>query len=345
MDFAGVPLFLPGVWASSAVSPYINTPIPVPSQQGITNGLASFDDGFPPLTFVPFASGGAGPFGADFNGILNEVTAGLQWLEAGGGAVYNSVFQTAIGGYPKTAVVKSVAYPGTSYVSLVDNNISDPDTGGANWALAQGTGLAVFNTPGTYSFALPAANLKVTVIGGGGGGGASNNSTAGGSLLGNCGAGGGGGGFTYSYLTQQTIGTVVTITVGAGGTASANNPGGAGGSSSYDGSMTATGGGAGQFGSATIGIGGAGGTGSGGNLNITGGIGGSTGTNDSGSATQSEIQDIYNKGGIAAGGLSTITFQGTGSPGSGYGSGGSGASGGSGLAGGVGAPGIVIIEW
>ncbi len=148
MQLSGIPTLIPAIWANAASSPYIN-PVPTPSQQSIANGRASFADGFPPNCFIPYASGGAGPFGGDTNGILQQITAGLQWLQAGGAVLYNSTFQTAIGGYPNEAIVQSATTPGLFWRSTADNNTSNPDTGGANWvkqfAQLNGDSTQVFN--------------------------------------------------------------------------------------------------------------------------------------------------------------------------------------------------------
>jgi hypothetical protein len=106
--------------------------IPVPSQQGTTPGAASYTDGFPPLTAVDPTEGGVGPSKADFNGILNAVSAIDLWLNAGASFPYDATFQTAIGGYPQGARVLMAA-GGGFWLSIVDNNMTDPDTGGAGW--------------------------------------------------------------------------------------------------------------------------------------------------------------------------------------------------------------------
>jgi hypothetical protein len=147
MQDSNAPLKIPAIWANSAGGSYITYPVPTPSQIGITNGAASFTDGFPPNCFIPYASGGAGPFGKDFNGLLKQVTAGQQWLQTGALFKYDSTFQSDIAGYPKGAMLQSSSNPGYAWVSTADNNLTDPDTGGAGWVLLQlgGTGF-VFNT-------------------------------------------------------------------------------------------------------------------------------------------------------------------------------------------------------
>lgn len=107
--------------------------IPVPSSG--TPGAASYTDGFPPATRTPVSSGGVPPSGLDMNGVLFEVTDPVRWFGAGAGFPYDATFATDsnIGGYPKGARV--LRADGSGYwLSLVDNNLTDPDTGGAGWA-------------------------------------------------------------------------------------------------------------------------------------------------------------------------------------------------------------------
>ncbi|WP_286936204.1 hypothetical protein [Achromobacter sp. UBA4530] len=106
--------------------------IPVGSQIGVTPGAASFTDGFPPLTMTPLAAGGVPPYGADFNGILNFVTDGQRWAAAGGGYKYDPEFSAAISGYPKGAILLSAA-ENRYWLSTVNANSSNPDTGGTGW--------------------------------------------------------------------------------------------------------------------------------------------------------------------------------------------------------------------
>lgn len=130
---SNLPSKIPTPWGSSAGVGFINV-IPNISQIGIKDGRASFPDGFPPLCFVPVDSGGVPPFGADFNGIFNQISAGLQWLQAGGIPVWDSTFSTTIGGYPQDAVVASPNYPGLLWISQIDNNTANPDTStGTYW--------------------------------------------------------------------------------------------------------------------------------------------------------------------------------------------------------------------
>lgn len=132
MKSTDIPDLFTTPWANSASTSYIRA-IPSASQIGVTDGAASLHDGFPPLCFTDRTAGGSPPSGKDFNGILNWVTAQLQWSQAGGPATYSGSFSTAIGGYPETAVVASATTPGLLYVNMVDDNTTNPDTGGAGW--------------------------------------------------------------------------------------------------------------------------------------------------------------------------------------------------------------------
>lgn len=129
-------------FASGAGTGFIR-PIPAASQIGIQNGAASLIDGFPPANFLSEGAGGTPPFGQDFNGLLNQITAWTQWQSAGGAVPYDAAFQLAIGGYPYGAIIESAAKPGTFWICGTDDNMSDPDAGGANWSAWPSTSAVV----------------------------------------------------------------------------------------------------------------------------------------------------------------------------------------------------------
>lgn len=132
MLYTNIPSKFAIPFANGAGTSYIN-PIPEASQIGITNGAASLTDGFPPLTFLQASAGGAGPFGKDFNGILNQITAWNRWQAAGGTVEYDSAFSTAIGGYPKRSILASTT-TGVLWLNFADGNATDPDSvSAANW--------------------------------------------------------------------------------------------------------------------------------------------------------------------------------------------------------------------
>lgn len=134
---SSVPAKFPIPFANSAGPDYIRT-IPLASQIGINGGWASLTDGFPPLNFTPIAAGGIPPFGQDVNGILHQTTAWSQWQQAGAPVYYDAVFSAQIGGYPRGAMLSSAVTFGNFWMSTVDNNLSNPDTGGANWITPPG---------------------------------------------------------------------------------------------------------------------------------------------------------------------------------------------------------------
>lgn len=137
MQISSIPVKFPIPFANSAGGGFTR-PIPTASQIGIQSGAASLTDGFPPLCFQPVAAGGVPPFGEDFNGLLNPITAWNRWQSAGGPIVYDPTFQSAVGGYPQSAIIQSAVVPGKLWYSTVDNNTSNPDTLGANWTAPPG---------------------------------------------------------------------------------------------------------------------------------------------------------------------------------------------------------------
>lgn len=141
-------------FANGAGSGYIRT-IPDAHQTATsTDAPASFTDGFPPETFVPQASGGVPPSGADFNGILSMISKWSRWQAAGGPAIYDSAFSTAVGGYPKGAKLDSTVTPGLVWISTADNNTTDPDGGSpANWLK--------MTTPGGWNASLTTNGYQV----------------------------------------------------------------------------------------------------------------------------------------------------------------------------------------
>lgn len=154
---ANVPARFKIAFASSALPGDIR-PIPDASQIGIQPGAASNTDGFPPVCFIPVGAGGVPPFGQDFNGLFNQITLWNQWQAAGGPVTWNAAFSTAIGGYPQGALVQSATVPGRFYVSTVDNNASNPDTGGAGWAAFTGPTRVV---SASGSFTINAGDTKI----------------------------------------------------------------------------------------------------------------------------------------------------------------------------------------
>ena len=129
MKASDIPAKWAETWAKNA--PLTNvTAIP---QTSATPGFASQDQGFPPECSKPIAAGGIPPRGQDMNGALQFVSAWTRWQAAGGPVPWDSGYSSAIGGYPQGTLVLSATTFGAAYVSLVDDNATNPDAGGANW--------------------------------------------------------------------------------------------------------------------------------------------------------------------------------------------------------------------
>lgn len=134
MQSTDVPPKFPIPFANDAPAGMVRA-IPVPSQIGILNGAASLTDGFPPNTAIPIDAGGSWPWAQDMNGILKQVSAWSQWESAGGQVGYDPTFSAAIDGYPKGCLLATAATTGRFWLSTVENNVTNPDAGGAGWVL------------------------------------------------------------------------------------------------------------------------------------------------------------------------------------------------------------------
>ncbi|WP_267550398.1 hypothetical protein [Rhizobium rhizogenes] len=159
MKIADLPAKFPIPFAADAGSGFIRA-IPEASQIGITPGAASLTDGFPPVTFQPVGAGGTPPWGQDMNGIINQITLWSQWQNAGGLVPYDGTFSTAIGGYPKSAVLAG-ATTGQIWLNTVDDNTTNPNSGGAGWLLVP-TALGVLNQQ--YSSAVDTGTATALVV-------------------------------------------------------------------------------------------------------------------------------------------------------------------------------------
>lgn len=129
MQAADIPDQFTLVWGENASGTYIRV-VPATTSDP---AAASLSLGFPPATATPTGAGGVPPDVRDMNGALNQCSAWAQWLGVRGPVLYDSALSTAIGGYPKGTILDNAATNGTYWLSTVDDNTSDPDTGGANW--------------------------------------------------------------------------------------------------------------------------------------------------------------------------------------------------------------------
>lgn len=336
MLLSSIPYKFATPWGAGAITGAVTNPIPPTA----TGGNASQQLGFPPITATDPGAGGIPPSYADENGCLFYVTSWAQWFQAGGPMQYDATFSSNIGGYPQGAMLANAATLGSWWISSIDNNTSDPDTGGANWlTFPQPRGTGFFGTAGSYDFTIPAGvtTAKVTMGGGGGGGAGGDGSQAGG--------GGGAGAQAVIYLTGLVPGQHITGSIGAPGSA-----GGAGASGGNGGNttlvlntvllVTTTGGTGGAFASDPAGGPGGGvviGTFAGAFVGLPGGYGtdGSPGTNTYGGDGAPGLQGTGSGRGGSGGGISATSY-------SAGGGGGYGATPGTG---GTGFQGFVLIEY
>jgi hypothetical protein len=133
MEDTQLPVKFAIVFAASAPSMNVTAPIPTTAQ---SSGFVSLPTGWQAINFTQVGADGVPPWGKDFNGLFQVITAWLQWYQAGGPITYDPTFQAAISptpGYPNGAIVQSATTPGKYWRSSVDDNITNPDTGGAGW--------------------------------------------------------------------------------------------------------------------------------------------------------------------------------------------------------------------
>ena len=120
-------------------------PVNTPTSPDEAN-YASYEAGFPPITMIPTEANGIPPRGVDFNGILYVISSNIQNWNAGVQMKFNSDFCTAIGGYPRGAVLQANDN-NASYVSAIDNNTGDfnsnPELIGTDWLLYGGGGNSI----------------------------------------------------------------------------------------------------------------------------------------------------------------------------------------------------------
>jgi hypothetical protein len=154
-------------FGKNAGGAYIQLPIPVPSQIGISNGVASFNDGYVPLNMTDPTVGGVPPRGKDMNGILYMITQYCALLQAGQTCEYSSAVSTAISGYASGALLAKVDGSGF-WFNIVSGNTTDPDAGGAGWVsfTPQGSGYLAVNIPSGNSnnYAPTGFNKSVGVL-------------------------------------------------------------------------------------------------------------------------------------------------------------------------------------
>ncbi|EKS7767142.1 hypothetical protein JFQ92_002248 [Edwardsiella piscicida] len=96
------------------------------------DNTASYADGFPSITMILKSAGGLPPKGQDMNQVLFELSSLCRWFSAGAMNKFDSAFCTAIGGYPKGALL--LAGDGvTIFKCTQDDNTNNPDQSATGW--------------------------------------------------------------------------------------------------------------------------------------------------------------------------------------------------------------------
>jgi hypothetical protein len=129
-----IPTKIPVIWGVNADAGTIHV-VPIPSQEGVTPGAASFTTGFTLVNATDPAAGGIPPSVSDMNGVLNAACAWLNWQQAGGVfQKFDAAFSAGLAtpGYPMGAVLASTT-PGVYWLSAADSNTTNPDAGGSDW--------------------------------------------------------------------------------------------------------------------------------------------------------------------------------------------------------------------
>lgn len=203
MHLIDIPYKFGRLWAALASPTVINDPIPDVPPGG---GAASRQLGFPPITATQRAAGGIPPSIGDFNGVLKYITGWAQWQQAGGAIIYDAAFQAQVGGYPQYAIIMSSTTPGTFWMSIVDNNVTNPDSGGAGWVRPNpaARGQQLFKVNGTFTAPNYVFNVYAECWGAGAGG------------ANNLGGGGDGGGYAADWVATIPGNTYAAV-CGVGG--------------------------------------------------------------------------------------------------------------------------------
>ena len=106
----------------------------IPNNATGTN-RASMAEGWNDITSTPIEEGGVPANRSDFNGLGYLSTLPLFFLQQGGFITYNSSQSSAIGGYPKGAILWVVdnGVPQYAVRSTVANNTNNPATDMTGW--------------------------------------------------------------------------------------------------------------------------------------------------------------------------------------------------------------------
>lgn len=155
---------------ANSIPTYTKIPIPFANsgdknsipQNATGNNLASYSEGFPPITSQPITENGIPPERGDFNGLGFSTTNNISYLQQGGLYTFDTQLSSAIGGYAQGAILAYINNGQLYYLrSKINNNTYNFNTNssyiGQYWEYAseQGGVSSVNNKTGvvnlTYS--------------------------------------------------------------------------------------------------------------------------------------------------------------------------------------------------
>ena len=101
---------------------------------------ATLNDGFPLITMTPQEAGGIAPNGQDMNGALYAISLDMVHRQKGLRIQFDPAYAAKIGGYDQGCILASNDYT-RDYISLIPNNLTDPNGSGTagRWAIYSGT--------------------------------------------------------------------------------------------------------------------------------------------------------------------------------------------------------------
>lgn len=132
MQSGSLPAKLSYVWGYNGSGAYTRA---IPQTTTDANA-ASWALGFPANTFTPPNAGGTPPNGKDFNGVFAALSSALVGYQAMGLLAFDNSFATAIGGYPKGALVCDPNNLGILWQSTSENNYTTPGASANLWQSA-----------------------------------------------------------------------------------------------------------------------------------------------------------------------------------------------------------------
>lgn len=155
---------------ANSIPTYTKIPIPFANsgdknsipQNATGSNLASYSEGFPPITSQPITENGIPPERGDFNGLGFSTTNNISYLQQGGLYTFDAQLSSAIGGYAQGAILAYINNGQLYYLrSKINNNTYNFNTNssyiGQYWEYAseQGGVSSVNNKTGvvnlTYS--------------------------------------------------------------------------------------------------------------------------------------------------------------------------------------------------